>query len=90
MAATTVPSKTDVFPPESLLKKNKDQQAQAAKAAETKAANKKVCLWQSAIKYNLKDGWILFTAHVHVFRSSISCFLNILRCLIIYIFGRAL
>ncbi|KAF5095537.1 hypothetical protein D0Z00_003112 [Geotrichum galactomycetum] len=41
MAATTVPSKTDVFPPESLLKKNKDQQTQAAKAAETKAANKK-------------------------------------------------
>lgn len=42
MAATTVPSKTEVFPPESLLKKNKDQQAQSAKAAETKAANKKV------------------------------------------------
>ncbi|KAI9211422.1 hypothetical protein DS838_003704 [Geotrichum bryndzae] len=46
MAATTVPSKTEVFPPESLLKKNKDQQAQSAKAAETKAANKKTAAYE--------------------------------------------
>lgn len=40
---STVPTKQDIFPPESLLKKNKAKKDLSEKAATEKAAAKKVC-----------------------------------------------
>lgn len=40
---STVPTKQDIFPPESLLKKTRAKEALSEKAAIHKAATKKVC-----------------------------------------------